>query len=113
MSAAGSASGVEEAVGDDTIRCDACPVLCRIRPGKTGALALGLGSVGAWVIALVYARGGRGALWACRIGLPLLGVAAVGFEGPAVITWLVGVVIGTTLAWTAAARLAVRPLVKR
>ena len=22
---------------DDTIRCDACPVLCRIRPGKTGA----------------------------------------------------------------------------
>lgn len=32
-----SAAGVEEAVSDDTIRCDACPVLCRIRPGKTGA----------------------------------------------------------------------------
>lgn len=22
---------------DGTVRCDACPVLCRIRPGKTGA----------------------------------------------------------------------------
>jgi 6-hydroxynicotinate reductase len=24
-------------MSDDTIRCDACPVLCRIRPGKSGA----------------------------------------------------------------------------
>ncbi len=24
-------------MSDETIRCDACPVLCRIRPGKTGA----------------------------------------------------------------------------
>ena len=23
--------------GDGVVRCDACPVLCRIRPGKTGA----------------------------------------------------------------------------
>ncbi|MCB1803775.1 MAG: hypothetical protein KDJ99_01060, partial [Candidatus Competibacteraceae bacterium] len=25
------------ATGDSKIRCDACPVLCNIRPGRTGA----------------------------------------------------------------------------
>src|SRR6202021_2342004 len=27
----------EEHVADDAIRCDACPVLCYIKPGRTGA----------------------------------------------------------------------------
>ena len=91
----------------------ALPVAAALWPGKTSALALTLGSIGAWAIALIYGRGGKGALWACRIGLPLLSLAALGFEGPAAITWLVGVALGTVLAWTPAARLAVRPLVKR
>jgi hypothetical protein len=89
------------------------PVAAALWPQKTGAVALALGSVGAWVIALLYARGGKGALWACRIGIPLLAVAAIGFDDAAAITWLAGVVIGTILAWTTNARLAIRPLVKR
>jgi hypothetical protein len=91
----------------------ALPVATALWPGMTDGLALALGSLGAWAIALVYARGGKGALWACRIGLPLLGLAALGFDGPAAITWLLGVGIGTVLAWTPSARVAIRPLVRR
>jgi hypothetical protein len=32
-----SETKADEAKGDGVITCDACPVLCRIRPGKTGA----------------------------------------------------------------------------
>ena len=28
---------MSEAASDTVVRCDACPVLCRIRPGKIGA----------------------------------------------------------------------------
>jgi hypothetical protein len=89
------------------------PVAAALWPQMTGSVALALGSVGAWVIALLYARGGKGALWATRIGIPLLAVAALGFEAPAAITWLAGVAAATVLAWTASARVAVRPLVKK
>src|SRR6202162_4047434 len=32
-----SAARMESCVADDAIRCDACPVLCYIKPGRTGA----------------------------------------------------------------------------
>src|SRR5437763_5683406 len=32
-----SPSPVEALVADDAIRCDACPVLCYIKPGRTGS----------------------------------------------------------------------------
>ena len=33
----GRAQGAEARVADDAIRCDACPVLCYIKPGRTGS----------------------------------------------------------------------------
>lgn len=32
-----SPEGVAKSAGDDAIRCDACPVLCYIKPGRTGS----------------------------------------------------------------------------
>jgi hypothetical protein len=37
MTTSGAEKTERRSAGDDVVVCDACPVLCRIRPGKTGA----------------------------------------------------------------------------
>ncbi len=39
LSPAARAAKFGAAEGDGIVRCDACPVLCRIRPGRSGACA--------------------------------------------------------------------------
>jgi hypothetical protein len=67
----------------------------------------------AWLATLYYARGWPGALATVRIGLPMLAAIAI-FLPPLVgLVWSAGVGAAALLSWTAAVRLAVRPLVEK
>jgi hypothetical protein len=90
-----------------------------VTPISTAMLSFGTGT--GWIIAalsalnwltlLCYVRRWRPALLAVRAGLPLLAAAGL-FALPlaAGVTWMLGGVGGAGLAWTAGARLAIRPL---
>jgi hypothetical protein len=66
-----------------------------------------------WLILLCYVRRSRLAMLAVRGGLPLLAVAGLMSLPPAAATtWILGGLGASVLAWTAGARLAIRPLVR-
>lgn len=86
-------------------------------PGAVGGLGLPEVTPGGWTLAAfgaaggwAYARAVRGALWTVRLALPAAGIAAVpGLSLPAGAGLLAFAGALTYLAWTADARLAVRP----
>lgn len=86
-------------------------------PGAVGGLGLPEVTPGGWTLAAfgaaggwAYARAVRGALWTARLALPAAGIAAVpGLSLPAGAGLLAFAGALTYLAWTADARLAVRP----
>ena len=86
-------------------------------PVAVGGLGLPEMTPGGWALAAfgaaggwAYARAIRGALWTVRLLLPAAGAAAApGLGRPAAAGLLAAVGVLTYLAWTADARLAVRP----
>jgi hypothetical protein len=66
-----------------------------------------------WLILLCYVRRWRPAMLVVRGGLPLLAVAGLVALPPAAgTTWILSGLGASALAWTAGARLAIRPLVR-
>jgi hypothetical protein len=77
-----------------------------------GGPQAGLVSI-AWILAIWYLSGRRLAVTAVRLGVPLLAIGAWWLPMPSPWIWLTLIAIATALAWTAGARLAIRPLIER
>ena len=90
-------------------------------PGVVGGLAIPEVTTGGWILAgfgllggWAYARALPGALWTVRLALLPLGIVSIiGLRLPATAGVLTVIATLTFLAWTADARLAVRPPVAR